>query len=476
LKLRYYQEKAITEIGNAFREGHKRVLLYLPTGAGKTEIAIDAISKILKSKQTAVFLTRGINLLKQSASRFDEVSSWGYIQGSASKEEFYNLMFVSIDTLISRKENKEIFKKLNTYDFIFVDECHDATSENYKKLLVETFKDKKIIGMTATPFEVNKKAHTIWQKVVHPISARELVEMGYLCPLRYFIPPTEIIVKHLVKSNTGDYTGKSMFKAVSNNQIYASYEDWFKKEGLGKKSCTFCVSIEHAEKIKSLLDKIEGANPIIVHSQLKEGKGILAKLKNMKKPFALISVNMVNRGIDIPQLEVGFMLRPTMSLVLWYQQLGRLMRIFENKHYATIIDFTQNFFMHRDPQSVDLEPDLIQKKKLKTKIYFKICPDCYMVCPLHSRECSSCGFDFSKSDRRNKRELEFIEGVELEEIRQEDLEMRSMFNQLKRKYKTYRASMIIFDKYKEKAFTLNGFSQRFKQIKENEKAIDFSGF
>ena len=221
----------------------------------------------------------------------------------------------------------------------------------------------------------------------------ELLEMDYLSPIRFFSPPTNILYKNLKKSaSTGDYTIDSLYKEVNKKHIYGNFKKYFNKYGLGNNTITFCVNVDHSMKVEKTLKELNQNNIFRIDCYLpdKEQRAIktgISKAQLVRENFHIINVNMFSTGMDIPELDVGFMLRPTKSVVLWDQQVGRLTRKCEGKDCATIIDFTKNSETHGNMFQIERKAEINGPAKNKIISKYKICPDCYYTVKIIVKEC-----------------------------------------------------------------------------------------
>ncbi len=477
-KLRDYQVKCIKELSLKLNGGSKRVLLYSVTGSGKTVIAKSIIEKILKTNKKVFFLVEGVELVRQTHLRLPKPSSMIMGQEKSKIDYKSHLQIGSVHTIYSRRKSLEEY--LKQFDFVFIDECHNSTSNMYKEV-INMFTKAMFIGMTATPFEINKKRHMFWDDYVQPATGEELVKSGYLAPLRIFAPPIKFSRDKLKKNSIGEYTNESLFDAVDSKTLYSSFSKEFKKHGSGKVSIIFCVNIKHAKSIEDQLKVMNIQNIFRIDSEQRSSvsRSNLEKAREKiakKEPVAIVSVNKMNAGMDIPELEVGFMIRPTGSLVLWFQQIGRLMRISPNKRFAKIIDFTDNSFIFANPQVVNYEPQIKEKREGETilKIKFKTCAECFYINPIGVSRCDSCGADMSSSS--NQKDISFDESVELKEVDESYFDMVTQFKQLREIMNIYDASIKIHKIYGDKSIEINGFSKRYKEHLRRKDSISFRGF
>ena len=458
--LRPYQNQAVSELIELIKQNKKSPLLYLQTGLGKTEIAQEIIDKMVSEKCKFLFVVRRRKLVDQTYKRFKKKfkNNPCAVLMAGRQGQWHtkaHIFIASIDTISRRTATPEVNHLIKNISYVFIDEAHDSTSQTYKTF-INTFKHKVIIGMTATPFTINKKTHEFWDSVVHPITPLQAMNEGYLCKMDFYSPPSHIVYKDLKVSNTGDYTYKSLYQAVDNKKIYGSFEKYFNLHGMNKKTITFCVNIKHSKKIESLLkEKFNLQNTIRIDSELsndeqKKQAIKLNRLINQNESFHLITVDMFTTGIDIPALEVGFMLRPTKSTIVWFQQLGRLMRIHPYKSKAVILDFTKNSITLGTPFIFDRRADLkknIIKQKIEKPTPLRQCKHCFIMYVSNLKECPNC----KKTPEKRDAVIKFDETVELIKMKEFD----SFKNQIRQDLKPIMSNkewIILHQKYGDRLF------------------------
>lgn len=480
MKARWYQEKGVELIKNAFKDGYKRVLLWAMTGAGKgywmailTLMALNNNGKVIIVMRRRPLIFQSIKTLK----KYFNIESTP-IMGSLKTAFNARVLVCSIDTLARRITKPE-------YDFIrmeftlcIIDETHDATSESYErfiwwyegyelsdytpKLYSEKINDfkKYFIGMTATPHAIGKKHHRSFQCVAKPIEAHELMDEGFLVPAKIFSPKNKIDLVGIRKTG-GDFNDKDLFERVSKLEIVGDTVNEYVEKGENKPAVVFCVNVEHSKMVAKAFNDygIPAIHCDADHTQ-EERDDAISGLKSGKYKI-LTNCNIFSVGFDAPLIEVEISARPTDSVNLALQQWGRVLRPYKicicgneyggdescfkcgskettyEKKYAIIIDQASNCARHGLPYDIrfaDLTEEDVVSNKERIKKSTKDCPSCYLTMHSHERNCPSCGFDFSQP--RHEREINHVEG-ELVEIDQEFLKnqkwqiIQQKYNQLK---------------------------------------------
>lgn len=412
MKLRPYQNEAVTQIRARYAMGVKRVLYHAATGSGKTVVFVYiALAAAAKGKKILV-VTRGIKIVQQAHERLQkEGLVCGMIQGKNTYNLHLPVIVASIDSLYSKS-------MLPDADMILIDECHLSFGAGYEWLL-DHYSDKYILGLSATPHSPKGMAH-IADAVVHVISVKELTEQGFLSPLRYFAP-SSIDRKELKKSSTGDYTEKSMTEVMTEKVIMGDIVQNWLDNGENRPTFLFCSSIKHShvmcERFREAGVKIEH---IDANTKDDDRKAILARLVSRETQI-VSNVNVLTVGVDVPSLSCLIVARPTLSYNLHIQMLGRATRIDKGKKDALIFDHVGNVITHgfiENEKPCQLEPTpKSARKEQREKIRTITCEDCLAVYPWEGNgaKCPACGNNNVKQDRKHKEDKAF----RLEELKRE---------------------------------------------------------
>lgn len=405
MKLFNYQSKAISLIKDQILKGHKKIALQMVTGSGKTVVAKEIIKNSVKNGKKVFFILKGNKLMDQTLKVFREFK-FGLIWSDKTKNINNNLIFVSAPTyIVNRKKWKPY---LSRGDVFIIDEAHDCTAKGYKLLLGDIPEDKIILGLSATFYrKADGKGHTYWDTALEPVSAKELLDMGRIPELDIYHSPIDYNLDK-VKINGQDYDRNSLYDVISKSKtLYGKTIFNYNKYNPDKKpTIAFCINIAHCIDISELFKK-EGISALIIHSQIsKEQKDNFSEnlkysIKN-KIPFVICSVDMLSRGVDIPQLEVGLHLSPTLSMIRWRQQVGRLTRKISSDpnvtERVTLIDFTKNYQSLGSPYA-PLQPQLTSKdhkiKKKGGEEKTKRCDKCNAINKVFFSHCIVCNVAFA---------------------------------------------------------------------------------
>jgi superfamily II DNA or RNA helicase len=283
LVLRDYQEKALGEILGLFRQGEKRVLLQMPTGAGKTAIFTWILKKCAELERNCVMTVRGRSLVDQAAYRLSLLGVDHSVFMSDDKRFDANkfVQVASIDTCIRRNK----FPKATT---VIVDEAHLACSESFKKFLSH-YPDANWLSVTATPWHKDGLKH-IASHVVYPITFRELIDKKYLVRFRYFVPNSFDASK--INTSKGEFVDSASMIQIQKQGIYGHLINNYKKNCIGEKTFVFCINIEHAKIVVAAFaaEKIQ-SELVTADTSLSERNEIL------KRCMLVISVGTLTTGV-----------------------------------------------------------------------------------------------------------------------------------------------------------------------------------
>lgn len=346
----YFYQKEILEKLKAERTlfGRDKNLIVAATGVGKTVIAAfdykDFKKANKKEKNRLLFIAHRKEILKQSRDTFRAIlkdNNFGELYVDGNVPDSLDYIFMSIQSFNSVKLQNKTTEDF--YDFIIVDEFHHAEAHSYQ-LLLDYYKPKILLGLTATPERMDGKnvLERFDDKIAAEMRLPEAIDRKLLSPFQYFAVSDAVDLSKL-KWTRGGYDKAELDKVYTNNDLrvnqiiaslYKYVTDMSEVVGLG-----FCVSVEHA---KYMSDKFNynGIPSIAVlgTSDDDERNNARQKLTCGEIKF-IFTVDLYNEGIDIPEVNTVLFLRPTESLTVFLQQLGRGLRLYEGKECLTVLDF-----------------------------------------------------------------------------------------------------------------------------------------
>jgi superfamily II DNA or RNA helicase len=332
--------------------GYYKNLVVAATGTGKTVISAFDYKRFKKQNPDKpcrlLFVAHREEILKQSMYTFRGVlkdNNFGEMFVGNYKPDSIDNLFISIQTFNSQDFTAKTSEDF--YDYIIVDEFHHAAAPTYQKLLTY-YKPKILLGLTATPERMDGKSILEYfnNRIAAEIRLPEAIDRKLLCPFQYFGVTDNVDLDNL-KWVRGGYDKSELSKIYTISGLVANRRadmvissilkyvtDIDDVKGLG-----FCVSVEHAEFMSNYFNN-HGIPAMFLtgNSPDEERKAAKQNLISGKVRFIFV-VDIYNEGVDIPEINTVLFLRPTESLTIFLQQLGRGLRLSEDKECLTVLDF-----------------------------------------------------------------------------------------------------------------------------------------
>ncbi|MBS4539012.1 DUF3427 domain-containing protein [Clostridium sp. D2Q-11] len=345
----YHYQKEILENLQVEREifDRTRNLLVAATGVGKTVISAFDYKRFIinngKSKKL-LFVAHREEILKQSRDTFRAILkdfNFGDLLVGGYIPDAIDHLFISIQSFNSVKLYESTTK--DYYDFIIIDEFHHAAADSYQKLLSH-YKPKILLGLTATPERMDGKDILQYfdDTIASEMRLTEAIDRKLLSPFQYFcVSDTEDLSK--LKWSRGGYNIKELENVytsskIRSNQIIKSIDKYI-TDIEDVKGLVFCVSIDHAKYMADFFNKSNIPSIALYGGSKKELRNEAKnKLVSGEVKFIFV-VDLYNEGVDIPEVNTVLFLRPTESLTVFLQQLGRGLRLSEGKECLTVLDF-----------------------------------------------------------------------------------------------------------------------------------------
>lgn len=419
LQLRDYQEDLINRTREAMKS-HRNVLLRSETGSGKTAMAVFMMGEAAKRGKTSFFIVHQQELMAQtSEALWKQQLSHGMIAPGKSHSKL-PVQVASVQTLARRLD------RYTAPDLIIIDECHRAAANTYQKVL-EAYPNARVVGLTATPQRTDGKGlDDIFETIVPGPSMRDLINRGYLADYDLVAPPIAGVNIDSVKTKMGDYDKAELEAAVDKPSITGDAVGHYIKYAKGKRCVVMCVSVKHAEHVCAQYQS-QGVPAMVIEGSMKdaERKAAFSKFRS-GEILVVCQVELLTVGVDIPSIEVVQWLRPTQSVIVWLQGVGRGLRPSPGKDKLLILDHVSNYSRHGIPDE-DREWSLEGRKKGSRKkkddspdVNVQQCEKCYHIFVPGPTHCPSCGELLPKKGRA---ELEVVEGelekIDLEAMRRE---------------------------------------------------------
>ena len=380
VKLRDYQENAVTSVVQDVQKQNHSLLVIAPTGAGKTILIAKIIQTLLELNlaERVLVLVDKIKINNQNIEKFawatnNKIES-GICQG-ANKDLSKKVVFATPQTAGTDATLPKIKKE--KFDLVVIDECHHAFHDikstsskkpHYQKIL-EQLKPKNLIGFTATPSRNdNKKLSDVFKKVSYRIELDFLIDRGYLVePEGHIAQVSDYSIDDLKILNTGEYSNTQLDKTFKTQIAHEEiFEHWFSKASK-LKTIFFCYSIAHAKELCTFF-KEQDINSSAIYSGLSEHeRARILKEFSTGKIQCLFNVFVLAEGFDEPSIECIAIVKPTTNKNTFIQMVGRGLRPCKNKMKCLILDFGQSSLKHGNLNLGFDEAVLKFKKKKDTK-------------------------------------------------------------------------------------------------------------
>lgn len=330
-KLYEHQEKILEDIHKSRTECVNTALIVIPTGTGKSQIVIEDLKQLAKDNKVKKVLI----MVPSIQIKEDWQKRVAIFNGKLDIEiKYYNTVFLE----------KNLLPK-DYYDYIVFDEAHHAQAANCKKTL-QYFTPKYLIGLTATPERLDKrKLDEIFGQYETKLTLREAIEKGVISNIRCYRLISNIDLSE-VRYNGKDYNYADLEKTLvidsRNELIVKTIKKYFApQKDFYKQGIVFCVNIQHCKKLEKMLNDA-GIKAKAVYGSNRENDVIFESYKNKEIQF-LLSCQVISEGWDCPQTEIVVMARPTLSKVLYLQQIGRGVRNYPGKECLYVIDVVDNY-------------------------------------------------------------------------------------------------------------------------------------
>lgn len=358
-QLRPYQADS-TRLGVEYLQGksNDNAVIVLPTGAGKSIVIANLVAPL---EGKTIILQPSKEILEQNYEKYSKYGKASIYSASAGEKIIGRVTFCTIGSIINKKH---LFVGLKN---ILIDECHLVNSEGgmYQEF-INYFPQANVLGLTATPYRLSQTSEgpqltfltrstpRIFNKILYYVQNNTLFDAGFLAKLEYY--SFDVIDRSKLELNSSgtDFTTASLsryYKSIDmpSRIVKYAFHILSKKPNL----LIFCALINEA---KEVVKRIPGAVLLTSDTKKEERERILSRFKKgiIK---CVVNVGVLTTGFDYPELEAVMMARSTMSLSLFYQIVGRAMRIHPNKKNAWVVDLGGNLNQFGKIETMKIEVD-----------------------------------------------------------------------------------------------------------------------
>ena len=407
MELRLYQKNAVDAVYNHLRNKDNNPCVVIPTGGGKTPVLATIIRDAIKLWNGRVLvLTHVKELLLQAEDKLriiaGDIDIGIYSAGLNRREPHKQCVLAGIQSAY------KIAKTLGHFDLVIVDEAHlippDGTGM-YQRLLGDLKEINpllRVIGLTATPYRTTSgmicTEENILNEICYEISVRSLIESHFLSPLCTQVAENEVETDGL-KVKNGEFDAEAAEKAMcEGDNVKNACEEILHKTRDRNSVLVFCAGISHANSVLGKLKKAGAKAEAIFGDTLSTFReSYIREFKNGQIKY-LVNVGVLTTGFDAPNIDCVAMLRPTCSPGLYYQMVGRGLRLHKSKKDCLVLDFAGNAMRHGpiDTLAPDGKPELDGEKPARK------CPVCLTVVAPRTKQCPKCGYIWEPPARTEK--------------------------------------------------------------------------
>lgn len=412
--LRPYQTAAVEALRDAFRRGHRSPLLVAPTGSGKTVIFSEIVRGASGKGTSVLILTHREEILQQTSAKLTQAGvRHGIIASGREQDQSCLVQVASVQTLVRRLDSVQPPK------LIVVDEAHHAAAGSWDRVFKQ-WPTALRIGVSATPERLDGRGLSgQFDWLVLGPSVDELQRDGYLVRTRCYGPIAQVDTTGL-RARAGEFETAALAERASKVTGNAVHE--YRERSKGRRAVAFCVSVAHAEATAAAFSSAGIPSTMLDGSLRPEARAARIADFSAGRVMVMSSCDIVSEGFDLPSIETVIGLRPTKSLSLHLQMIGRALRPAPGKSEALIIDHAGNIARHgfaEDHHAWTLEGKASRKQKEVEPISHR-CKRCYAMWP-SGAACPQCGMEIEAKPREVK-----LSAGELQELKRAESKAKSL--------------------------------------------------
>jgi DNA repair protein RadD len=409
-----YQLAAVARVRAAYALGRRRVLFVMATGSGKTIVFVYIISSAVAREKRVLILVHRVELIDHVAAELESAGvAFGIIAPGFAETEAP----VQIASVASMARPKRLNRWRNRFHLIVVDEAHHAVAGSWTTVLTSQ-PGAKILGVTATPERLDGRGLVeVFDELIEGPSTSTLIEGEWLSPFACFEPAVAPDLSR-ARIRAGDYAIEDIRGAV-DGVVIQSVVDEYLKRCPGVPAVAFCCDVAHSQAVAERF-RTAGVRAVHVDGEtpVRERLSAIAGLGNGTLEV-ICNCGLISEGVDVPAIGAVLMLRPTASLALYLQMIGRALRPSAKKGRALILDFAGNVSRHGLPDaprtwSLNAKPRRQREKSDRPRL--PKCSSCSALNHAGAHRCAACGADLKTP--RQRREIE----LRLEQARRRETE------------------------------------------------------
>ena len=339
MELRRYQKDVLNDIIRSYRSGNNSIIMQAATGSGKTVMSSALIRHFVAEGKSVVFLAHRRELIIQASNTMSKLGvGHGIIMAGMGSNGFESVQIASIDTLRARALDANKMD-LPTADLLVIDEAHRSMSPTYQRLVdkYKTLTNPLIVGLTATPVRADGTGlGLMYSDMVCAPNIKELTKQGSLVEADYYAPSVPDLRR--VGTTAGDYNGKDLNDAMDKPKLVGNVVETWKHLAKGTSTIVFASGVKHSQNLaEQFVEAGINAAHIDGSTENEDRERILGEF-NEGRITVLCNCMVLTEGFDAPIAQTCILARPTKSLSLYIQMVGRVLRPYPGKDRAIVID------------------------------------------------------------------------------------------------------------------------------------------
>ena len=393
-----YQWQVRSQVYDAVREGKKRILIFAPTGAGKTIISGQIVSDAVSKGRRVLFIVDLDVLVPQTKHKFKQFGiDCGFIKAGWEENRGAPVQIASAQTLPRRSWWKDYRP-----DVVVLDECHKTGWKAIvKSMMAQVYPDAWYFGLTATPWRLSKKEGMgdVFEHLVCAPMPWQLMDAGFLVrPVCYGIKGADL---ENVSVSAGEYSEAELGIVCDVPEVVERIVAEWQRLCQARRTICFAVNIAHS---KSIVQAFQAAGIAAEHVDgsytSKHREAIYNRLAD-GSTLILSSCGVLQEGFDVPSVSAILLCRPTKSKALYFQQVGRGLRISPGteKTDCLVLDQAGNVNRFGFIESLKWVTLRNGEEKEPGEVPVKTCPDCGLLMHLSLMVCPSCGYEFPHKEK-----------------------------------------------------------------------------
>ena len=396
LELHDFQQHDIDRIRERFAEGNTRVLYQLPTGGGKGVMIAHIAAGAEALGNPPLILGHRQEIVDQLTDNLTDLGvAHGVIAAGYPEMPEFAVQVASVMMLVRHLDRLHSKTKL-----LIIDECHHAVANTWKEIIA-VMPDVHVLGVTATPERLDGWGlDNIFNAMVIGPTTGELIEAGYLSKFVTYAPATLPDLSRL-RTRMGDYVVSDLAAVMSKESVVAPAVEDYARLCPGAPAIAFCVDIAHSQRVAEHFIAAGFKAAHVDGTTNREKRRALIRALGTGELQVLCNCGLISEGLDVPGVVAAILLRPTQSLALYLQQVGRALRIASGKQRALILDHAGNTcrFGLADAQrewSLEGGGKWEYEWEKGSRIAARRCTACGAVNPISASTCSECGAELHK--------------------------------------------------------------------------------